>query len=79
MITNAKPMGCGNCGHGLFRMFYRERHPSMDGFRSLLAECDNCRSVSTIGPSEPVIEIGWGKDAEGILAPGKPKSPPSKK
>lgn len=67
MIMNAKPMACGNCGYGLFRMFDH-------GPNQLLAECTTCNSVSTIMPSMPTIDIGWGEGAEGILCQMEPKS-----
>lgn len=70
MITNAKPMACGNCGHGLFRFFYTE--PTKD--EGLLAECAQCKSVSKITFSKPKLVIDWGEGAEGILTTMEPKS-----
>lgn len=71
MIAGARPMACGNCGHGLFRMFYTE--PTVDV--GLMAECDKCKSVSTITASQPRVEIGWGEGAEGVLCRMEPSTP----
>lgn len=68
MITGAKPMACGNCGHGLFRMYYQEGKRD----QSLMAECAKCASVSVIAPTAPSLSIEWGPAAEGILCPMQP-------
>ena len=65
MITNARSMACGNCGHGLFRMFTQPR--PVDPMAVLMAECDKCKSVSLIHVDKPRLHIGWGEGAEGIL------------
>jgi len=69
MLIGVKPMACGNCGHGLFRMFIKNSLTE-----GLLAECAQCKSVSTITASKPEVEIGWGEGADGILCQQVPKS-----
>lgn len=64
MQTNVKPMGCGNCGGKLFRMFFEEGKRD----QALLAECEKCKSVSIITVEMPTLKIDWGEGAEGILS-----------
>lgn len=60
MLTNAQAMACGNCGHGLFRMFSAPAAASL----KLVAECAKCKSTSVIEtrPAELTIEFGEGSD-----------------
>jgi hypothetical protein len=71
MITNAQPMACGACGHGLFRMFHTEADTG--GF-SLIAECNQCKSTSVIKPKPAELEIDWGEKSDGILCRMTPES-----
>lgn len=70
MITGAQPMACGNCGHGLFRMFLTDAYTKTP----LLSECAKCESITIITPSTPTLLREWGPNAEGILCPMEPKS-----
>jgi len=69
MITNAKPMACGGCGKGLFRMY--QQKTLLDEV-TLLAECTGCKSVSTITASRPTVQIGWTEGSTGRLTQMEP-------
>ena len=71
MISNAKPMACGNCGHGLFRMY--KKSDKQNGFR-LIAECDSCKSTSVIEASKPQLQIEFGVGSSGCLCDMEPNS-----
>lgn len=77
MITNAKQMACGACGHGKFNIYH---DPSLHtgGMRGefvLYVECASCKAVTSIRPSQPRIEIDWAEgNDKGILCPMEPSS-----
>lgn len=66
IFTNAKPMACGGCGYGTFRMY--KLHPT----DTLLVECRQCKSVSTLTASKPEVVIGWTEGSEGLLTQMEP-------
>lgn len=71
MITNAKPMACGNCGHGLFRMY--KKTDKQDNFK-IFAECESCKSTSVIQAAEPQLKIEFGEGSDGCLCDMEPNS-----
>lgn len=66
IFKNAKPMGCGGCGNGLFRMY------NLRPTDTLLAECTKCGSVSSITASRPTVDIGWTEGSSGLLTVSEP-------
>lgn len=71
MITDAKPMACGNCGHGMFRMY--KKNDKQDDFK-LFAECESCKSTSVIEASKPKLKIEFGEGSAGRLCNMGPNS-----
>ncbi len=67
MITDAKRMACGNCGHGLFRMFTLGRLDSIEGHLELAAECAECKSASIIKPMPSLLQLDFAEGAPGRL------------
>ncbi len=67
MITGAKHMACGNCGHGLFRMFTLGRHGNVDAHLELAAECAQCKSTSLIKPTPSLLQLEFAENAPGRL------------
>ena len=61
-------MACGNCGHGLFKMY---SEPTNYDFK-LIAGCDKCKSTSVITPTQPKLDIDWGEGADGCLCKMEP-------
>lgn len=68
MMTNLEPMACGNCGHGLFRMYSAQREPSL----KLIAQCNKCRSTSIIEPAPAALQIEFGEHSDGRLCCMRP-------
>lgn len=69
MVLNAKTMGCGNCGHGLFRMFKSVNDDNLN----LVAECNSCKATSIIGVNKPQIYIDFGEESDGRLCEMTPR------
>lgn len=62
MITDAKPMGCGGCGHHTFEIF-------LTPARCLVIECCQCKSTTIAAPPiMPPIELLWGEGSSGRLS-----------
>ena len=72
MVTGAQPMACGNCGHGLFRMFSSNDHGDM----KLFAECASWKEYSVISCRQPQPEliIEFGDNCDGRLCNMEPRS-----
>lgn len=65
MIENAQKFRCGACGGDTYRIFQQEGNDD-----ELFAECTNpkCGSITTIGFTQPKINLGWHEDSDGIMA-----------
>lgn len=74
MITGAQRMACGNCGHGLFRIFTMGRHGSFDAHLELATECGQCKSVSIVKPTPTLLQLDFAEDAPGRLCQMDPKT-----
>tara|TARA_Y100000588_G_scaffold48899_1_gene46030 strand:+ start:3217 stop:3405 length:189 start_codon:yes stop_codon:yes gene_type:complete len=59
MNTDNKQMMCGNCGNKTFSIY-------IDEYEDLTAECDSCKSTTTI-TVQSKIKLDWGEKSDGIL------------
>lgn len=69
MESSIRPMSCGNCGNGLFKMY---QQPQRVGF-VILAECVSCKSVTRIEPRPAELTLEFGEGSDGRLCPMEPK------
>lgn len=66
-----KAMACGNCGHGLFRVFSYEA----DFVMKLVTQCEKCDSTSVVEPVPATLRIEFGDGSDGRLCRMDPKTP----
>ena len=59
MLEQTK-MKCGHCGNDTFSIY-------ADSKTTFLVECVSCKNTSTIKPSQPTLQIGWGENSQGVL------------
>lgn len=64
-MSMSQEMKCGHCGNCLFKISLAEGDQSFP--TQLIVECSQCKNTSTLTPTQPTIEIGWGENSEGIL------------
>lgn len=57
-------MRCGGCGNETFLVFADRGHR----ISVLKVECTRCHSISVLTPEISQIEVGWGENADGVLA-----------
>jgi len=59
-----KKFRCGGCGCEDYKLYGDNHHdPTM-----ILAECQECKSMTEITISKPTIKLDFGENSEGVMA-----------
>jgi hypothetical protein len=59
---NLKQYSCGGCGCQDYSLYHQEEN-RLD----LFAECQECKSITIISATLPIINLEWGEGADGMM------------
>lgn len=62
--TNIKKFRCGGCGCDEYKLYAdQHHHPIM-----ILAECQQCKSMTEIKITQPKLKLDFGENSEGVMS-----------